>query len=69
MALTRREFLARSGALVGGLALSSLGIDLGPVIAYAEEMKKIDKVKSAKQTTSICCYCAVELRAHRQYRR
>ncbi len=59
MALTRRQFLAGSGALVGGLALSSLGIDLSPVIAYAEEMKKIDKVKSAKQTTSICCYCAV----------
>ena len=59
MALTRRKFLAGSGALIGGLALSSLGIDLSPVIAYAEEMKKIDKVKSAKQTTSICCYCAV----------
>jgi formate dehydrogenase major subunit len=59
MALTRREFLSGSGALVGGLAISSLGIDLSPVIAYAEEMKKIDKVKSAKQTTSICCYCAV----------
>ena len=59
MSLTRRQFLAGSGALVGGLALSSLGIDLSPVIAYAEEMKKIDKVKSAKQTTSICCYCAV----------
>jgi formate dehydrogenase major subunit len=59
MALTRRKFLAGSGALMGGLALSSLGIDLSPVLAYAEEMKKIDKVKSAKQTTSICCYCAV----------
>ena len=59
MALTRREFLAGSSALVGGLALSTLGIDLSPVIAYAEEMKKIDKVKIAKQTTSICCYCSV----------
>jgi formate dehydrogenase major subunit len=59
MALTRRKFLAGSGTLIGGLALSSLGIDLSPVLAYAEEMKKIDKVKSAKQTTSICCYCAV----------
>jgi formate dehydrogenase major subunit len=59
MALTRRKFLAGSGALVGGLALSSLGIDLSPVIAYAEEMKKIDKVKSARQTTSVCCYCSV----------
>lgn len=59
MALTRRKFLAGSGALVGGLALSSLGIDLSPVLAYAEEMKKIDKVKSAKQTYSLCYYCSV----------
>jgi formate dehydrogenase major subunit len=59
MKVTRREFLVGSGALIGGLALSSLGIDLSPVIAYAEEMKKIDKVKSAKETTSVCCYCSV----------
>ena len=59
MKVTRRDFLVGSGTLAGGLALSSLGIDLSPVIAYAEEMKKIDKVKSAKQTTSICCYCGV----------
>jgi formate dehydrogenase major subunit len=59
MKVTRREFLVGSGTLVGGLALSSLGIDLSPVIAYAEEMMKIDKVKSARQTTSICCYCSV----------
>jgi formate dehydrogenase major subunit len=59
MKVTRREFLVKSSALVGGLSLSSLGIDLSPVLAYAEEMKKIDKVKSAKQTTSICCYCGV----------
>ena len=59
MKVTRREFLVGSGTLVGGLALSSLGIDLGPLAAYADEMKKIDKVKSARQSTSICCYCAV----------
>jgi formate dehydrogenase major subunit len=59
MKVTRREFLVGSGTFVGGLALSSLGIDLGPITAYAAEMKKIDKVKSAKQSTSICCYCAV----------
>ena len=59
MKLTRREFLVRSGTFVGGLTLSSLGIDLGPLTAYADEMKKIDKVKSARQSTSICCYCAV----------
>jgi formate dehydrogenase major subunit len=59
MKVTRREFLVGSGTLAGGLALSSLGIDLGPLIAYADEMKKIDKVKSARQSTSICCYCSV----------
>jgi len=36
-----------------------LGIDLGPLTAYAEEIKKIDKLKTAKQSTSVCCYCAV----------
>jgi formate dehydrogenase major subunit len=59
MKVTRREFLVGSGTVAGGLALSSLGIDLGPIIAYADEMKKIDRVKSARQSTSICCYCAV----------
>jgi len=59
MGVTRREFLTISGVAGAGLALSSLGIDLGPLSAYAEEMKKIDKLKTAKQSTSICCYCAV----------
>jgi len=59
MGVTRREFLTISGAVGAGLALTSLGIDLGPLSAYAEEMKKIDKLKTAKQSTSICCYCAV----------
>jgi formate dehydrogenase major subunit len=36
-----------------------LGINLGPLNAYAEEIKKIDKLKTAKQSTSICCYCSV----------
>ncbi len=50
MGITRRDFLTFSGALGAGLALSRLGIDLGPLAAYAEEIKKIDKVKTAKQT-------------------
>lgn len=57
MKVTRREFLVISGAVGAGLALSSLGIDLGPAKAYAES--KIGQMKSAKQTTSICPYCAV----------
>jgi len=57
--MTRREFLALSGTLSAGVALSSLGIDMRPLLAYAEELKKIDKVKSAKQTYSLCYYCSV----------
>ncbi len=44
MGVTRREFLAVSGALGAGLALSSLGIDLGPLNAYAEEIKKTEEI-------------------------
>jgi len=59
MGVTRREFLAFSGALGAGLTLTSLGVNLGSLNAYAEEIKKIDKLKTAKQSTSICCYCSV----------
>ena len=59
MRMTRREFLALSGTVGAGVALSSLGIDMRPVLAYAEELKKIDKVKSAKQIYSLCYYCSV----------
>jgi formate dehydrogenase major subunit len=58
MDITRRRFLAFSGVVGAGLALSSFGIDLGRAKAYADELK-IDKVKSAKQSTTICAYCAV----------
>jgi formate dehydrogenase major subunit len=58
MSVTRREFLAISGVLGAGLALSSLGLNMGPAKAYAAELK-IDKMKTAKQSTTICSYCAV----------
>jgi len=58
MKVTRREFLVMTGAVGAGVALSSLGLDLGPVKAYADELK-IDKMKSAKNTTSVCAYCSV----------
>jgi formate dehydrogenase major subunit len=58
MDVSRREFLVISGVLGAGVGLSSLGLDLGPVKAYAAELK-IDRMKSAKHTTSICPYCAV----------
>ncbi len=58
MGMTRREFLVVSGAFGMGLALSNLGVDMGPVAAYAAELK-IDKMKAAKQSATICPYCAV----------
>lgn len=58
MELTRRGFLVLSGAVGAGVALSALGIDLGPTRAYADDVK-VTKVKSAKLSTSICPYCAV----------
>ena len=50
MGVTRREFLFASGTIGAGLALATLGVDMRPVVAYAEELSKIDRVKSAKQT-------------------
>ncbi len=59
MGVTRREFLFISGTMGAGLALSSLGLDMRPVAAYAEELSKMDRVKSARQTYSLCYYCSV----------
>ncbi len=58
MEVSRRDFLAISGAVGVGLALSSLGVDMGPAKAYADGLK-VNKMKSAKQSTTICPYCAV----------
>ncbi len=59
MGVTRREFLFIGGTIGAGLALSSLGVDMSPVVSYAEELSKIERVKSAKQTYSLCYYCSV----------
>lgn len=58
MGVSRREFLVISGMVGAGAALTSLGIDVGPTRAYADALK-VKKMKSAKETTSICPYCAV----------
>jgi formate dehydrogenase major subunit len=58
MDFSRREFMGVTAALGGGVALSALGLDLGPVKAYADAAR-VTGLKSAKQTTSICPYCAV----------
>ncbi len=55
MDVTRRHFIQISGATAAGLAVSGMGFDLKPVKAHAQMLK----TKYAKETTSICPYCAV----------
>lgn len=59
MQITRRGFLAMTGTVGGGVALSSLGLNLNPTRAYANELGKMDRIKIARQVTTICCYCSV----------
>ena len=58
MQVTRRQFLVGAGAVTGGLALSSLGVELSQAKAYAADMTKINKLDTITQSTSICCYCS-----------
>ena len=55
MSITRRGFLKLGiGATLAG-AVSGLGFSLKDAVAKASEFK----LKWTKQTTSVCCYCAV----------
>ena len=58
MAVSRRQFLkvssvAATSTAVG--ALAALGADLQPKVARAQELR----IKDAKTTPSVCCYCSV----------
>ena len=55
MQITRRDFMKISGGTVGGLALGGLGFNLAPVKAHAQKLR----IRRAKETTTICPYCAV----------
>ncbi len=55
MEVTRRKFLQVSGATAAGLAVSGMGFDLKPIAAHAQMLK----TQYAKETISICPYCAV----------
>lgn len=55
MKVTRRKFIQISGAAAAGLAATGLGFDLSPVMAHAQMLK----TEYAKETTTICPYCAV----------
>jgi len=55
MKVSRRDFMKISGAVTGGLALGGLGFDWRPIEAHAQKLR----IASAKETTTICPYCAV----------
>lgn len=57
--ITRRDFLRLSGAAVAGLTLNQLGFDLTPIEAHAAELRTALRIKGAKETPTICCYCSV----------
>jgi formate dehydrogenase major subunit len=52
MGVSRRDFMKISGSTV---LLGSLGINLDPAKAYAQELR----IKGAKETHTICPYCSV----------
>ena len=58
MEITRRGFLRVTGTVGSGIALSGLGINMSPVRAYADELNKANRLKAARQSTTICCYCS-----------
>ena len=58
MEVSRRDFLRFSVGAAGGTALAGLagsGVNLGPVVARAQELR----IKDAKVTPSVCPYCSV----------
>jgi formate dehydrogenase major subunit len=55
MKISRRKFMQLTGATAAGAAVSRLGFDLKPIQAHAQMLK----TQYAKETTTICCYCAV----------
>jgi len=56
MELSRRDFLKTSGAAVGGIFIFGT---LDPTAALAGAPKVLPLKKKVKETTTICCYCAV----------
>lgn len=55
MGMNRRQFIKTTGATVSGATLGALGFDLAPIAAYAASLRTLH----ARQTTTICPYCAV----------
>ena len=57
--ITRREFLKASGVTAATLTLNRLGFDLLPAQVYAAELRRQLRIRDARETPTICCYCSV----------
>jgi hypothetical protein len=55
MDVNRREFMQLTGAAAAAVSVSGLGFSLAPAKAHAQTLK----ISEAKETSTICCYCAV----------
>ncbi len=55
MGIKRRDFLKMSGTAAAVAAFGGLGFSLKPTEAKAQ----LTELRKGKQTTSVCCYCAV----------
>ena len=55
MKITRRDFLKVTGASAAGATALGLGLNLKPLRAHAQTLR----IRHARESTSICCYCAV----------
>jgi len=55
MNVNRRDFLKITGTSTAGAAILGLGLNLKPIQSHAQSLK----INHCKETTSICCYCAV----------
>ena len=57
--MNRRKFLKASCFLGAGVSLAGLGFAVDAPKAYAADMSRMNALKKARQSTTICCYCAV----------
>jgi formate dehydrogenase major subunit len=55
MQVSRRNFLKFSAVAGSALAFGGLGFDLKPTVAKAQLLR----LRWAKETTTICCYCSL----------
>jgi formate dehydrogenase major subunit len=53
--MNRRDFFKITGASAASAVILGLGLELKPIKSHAQTLK----INHCKETTGICCYCAV----------